>query len=238
MCAKRNQCIPCSWALYPRACRSSFEDGDGCLSELRRDRPEGRPSGGLSEILAHDRADLLRFLKARCANHEEAEDVLQELWIRASSQTPGPIDNARAYLFRMANNMVIDRSRSRRRAMARDRAWLADDGIGSNPEQRPDRTEAADEVIIREQEADILRAAVEALPPGARRALTLYRFQGHSQGEVAQIMGITRSGVEKNLALALRRLRTALLNCGYFDAAPSWPQEHGGGKTVAKDDSA
>ena len=35
----------------------------------------------------------------------------------------GPIANGRAYLFRMANNLALDRVRRRQRAMRRDRAW-------------------------------------------------------------------------------------------------------------------
>lgn len=190
----------------------------------------GHATGGLSELLSRDRGDLLRFLTVRCGTAEEAEELLQDLWIRVSSHRSGPIANGRAYLFRTANNLVIDRRRSQRRAMARDRLWLDEEAGHAAPEQRPDGAEAADDAIIRFEEASILHAAIADLPSGARRALTLHRFQGHSQGEVARIMGISRSGVEKHLALAMRHLRKALLDCGYFDAASSLSQERDGGE--------
>ena len=85
-------------------------------------------STGLVGIVEQYRAELLRFLIARCGDREEAEDLLQELWIKASSQKAGPIANGRVYLFRMANNLVSDQRRGRHRAMVRDRNWLEAEG--------------------------------------------------------------------------------------------------------------
>jgi len=168
------------------------------------------------------RAELLRFLTARCGSQDEAEDLLQELWIKASGQPAGPIANGRAYLYRMANNLVLDQLRSRHRAMARDREWLASDGGGMiDPEDRPDPSEPADEAIGRRQEADILENAISALPDGAQRALRLYRLEGIPQGEIAKIMGISRSGVEKHLAVAMKHLRNSLADCGLFESVAS-----------------
>lgn len=138
---------------------------------------------------------------------------------------PGPVANARAYLFRMANNLVLDRRRGQHRAMARDRAWI---GGSTVTEDRPDPAPLADETIARSQEAETLAKAISALPPRAQRALRLYRFEELDQGEVARIMGISRSGVEKHLALAMGQLREALADSGYFGTAAS--QVRGGPK--------
>jgi len=178
--------------------------------------------GGLGALFTQFRAELLRFLTARCGSQDEAEDLLQELWIKASGQPAGPIANGRAYLYRMANNLVLDQLRSRHRAMARDREWLASDGGGMiDPEDRPDPSEPADEAIGRRQEADILENAISALPDGAQRALRLYRLEGIPQGEIAKIMGISRSGVEKHLAVAMKHLRNSLADCGLFESVAS-----------------
>ena len=188
--------------------------------------------GGLAGLFTQHRAELLRFLTARCGDREEAEDLLQELWIKASAQQAGPIANGRAYLMRMANNLVLDARRARHRAMARDRNWLASEGGGDDPpEDRPDPATPADEAIAKSQEAEILRKAIAELPPGAARALQLHRFDGHNQTQVAQIMGISRSGVEKHLALAMKHLRNALYDCGLFATATSGKQGHSSGST-------
>ncbi|MGD9472586.1 MAG: RNA polymerase sigma factor [Novosphingobium sp.] len=197
------------------------------MQRVNDERPD---SGGLDALFARHRAELLRFLTARCGDADEAQDALQELWIKAAGQSGGPIANGRAYLFRMANNLVLDRRRSRHRAMRRDRSWLDDTGEGNAPpEERPDPAPRADEALERSEEAELLRQTINGLPPGARRALWLYRFEGHSQGEVAQIMKISRSGVEKHLATAMKQLKSALTDCGLVPAAASGKQGHSGG---------
>ncbi|HTN15908.1 MAG TPA: sigma-70 family RNA polymerase sigma factor [Sphingomonadaceae bacterium] len=186
---------------------------------------------GLAQVLVEHRGELLRFLSARCGNPAEAEDLLQELWIKASRQPSGPIGDGRAYLFRMANNIVLDVLKMRRRAMVRDRKWIVEEsGADALPEDRPDPALSAEDAIIREQEADMVRSAVASLPAGAREALRLYRFEGKSQAEIAQILGISRSGVEKHLAVAMKHLRNSLADCGLFDAAASVGQGTPGGQ--------
>jgi RNA polymerase sigma-70 factor (ECF subfamily) len=189
--------------------------------------PPAAPAAGLARVIEDHRGALLQFLTARCGSAEEAKDLLQELWIKVSEQQPtGPIANPRAYLFRMANNLVLDTVRGRQRAMRRDRAWIeADaDGIAPLPDDRPDPAEPADVALVRRQEAEILRGAIDNLPEGAARALMLYRFEEMGQGEIAQVMGISRSGVEKHLALAMKKLRAALADCGIFDSEASGRQ--------------
>jgi len=194
------------------------------------------PQGGLTGLFLQHRAELLRFLSARCGNRDEAEDLLQELWFKASAQPSGPIANGRAYLFRMANNLVLDARRGQRRAMVRDRSWIEADGvIEGSVEDRPDPSLPADEAIAERQEADIIRQAIDSLPPGARRALVLYRLKGKPQAEIADIMGISRSGVEKHLAVAMKHLRNALTDCGLFGTVTSKGHEGSRGGEPQKD---
>lgn len=193
-------------------------DFDG-VTQTMQDQPKRSGLAGLFEI---HRADLLRFLAARSGDPDNAEDLLQDLWFKASAQPAGPIANGRAYLFRMANNLMLDNLRSKRRSMARDGNWLNQDGFASaTVDDRPDMSLPADELFTQKQEAAILQNAIEALPPGARRALSLFRIEEHSQAEVARIMGISQSGVEKHLAVAMKYLRNAIADCGYFEDAAS-----------------
>lgn len=198
------------------------------MSQTHADTSDAPGSTGLSALFTAHRGELARFLSARCGDAAEADDLLQDLWLKLSALNTGPIANGRAYLFRMANNMVLDARRGRMRSMARDRQWAYGDGEPvTSAEDRPDTAEPADERMAREQEADILREAIASLPAGAQRALQLYRFEGLGQGEVAQAMGISRSGVEKHLAVAMKHLRAALLDCGLFGTVASSAQGAG-----------
>jgi RNA polymerase sigma-70 factor (ECF subfamily) len=127
----------------------------------------------------------------------------------------------------MANNLVLDAVRARQRAMRRDRHWLAEeDGAETAPEDRADPSAPADETIARDQEIALLLTAIAALPAGAREALRLFRIEGKPQAEIAEIMGISRSGVEKHLAVAMRHPRNSLVDCGLERAAASGKQGH------------
>ena len=179
------------------------------------------PHSGLAALFDSHRRELARFLAARCGDPDQAEDLMQELWLKLAGANPGPIANGRAYLFRMANNLMLDQLRAKRRAMARDHAWLGDPGGASESELRPDPAPAADVVLAQSQEAALLARAIDALPPGAARALRLHRIEELDQGEVARRMGISRSGVEKHLATAMRHLRNSLHDCGWYGPAAS-----------------
>lgn len=207
----------------------------GVAAERGNLRTMNSAASHLATIYEAERSALERFLRARCGEDSEAEDIMQDLWLKLSALDTGPIENPRAYLFRIANNLALDRRRSRQRAMQRDRGWLAEDGELQSPELRPDPAQPVDEAIVQQQEARVLRQAIEALPPGARRALQLYRVEGHNQGEIAVIMGISRSGVEKHLALAMKNLRNALCDCGAFAPVTSSRQEPGSGGTTLED---
>jgi RNA polymerase sigma-70 factor (ECF subfamily) len=191
--------------------------------DSQESEPAETGASGLALVLEENRRALLQFLAARCGSADEAQDLLQELWFKVGAQPSGPIAAPRAYLFRMANNLVLDQARGRQRAMRRERVWLETEngGVAAAVEDRRDPGEPADEALVRRQEAEILHEAIAALPEGAGRALRLYRFDGLGQSEIARVMGISRSGVEKHLALAMKRLRAALVGCGLFEGAAS-----------------
>ncbi|OSZ63656.1 RNA polymerase subunit sigma-70 [Sphingomonas sp. IBVSS2] len=169
------------------------------------------PASGLTQLYQELRGELLRFLVARTGNPVEAEDLLQELWLRTREAPPGPIANGRAYLYRAAQNLVLDRIREARRREARDKDWSdsqAETIAGDRVDPQP---RALDAMIAREDNA-ALHAAIERLPEGAGRAFRLHKLEGLPHAEVAARLGISRSGVEKHIAVAMAHLRRALEN--------------------------
>jgi len=165
----------------------------------------------LADLYRHHRAELHRFLVARTGDAAEAEDVLQEVWIRASAQPPASVEHWRAYLFRTAHNLVIDRARARRRRAARERSWTeSEHGPLSPTEEVADTHGSAEDAIEEREEAARLTSAIANLPEGARRAFVLHKIEGLSHGEVAAQLGISKSGVEKHMAVAMKHLRRML----------------------------
>ena len=186
------------------------------VSRRRRDfKQSSRPSATRS----------LRFLKARLGSQSDAEEVLHDLWARLATVATGPVQHPRAYLFKTANNLALDRRRAERRRVARDEAITRDSAIGHGHElvvAAADPDAAA--LLIQRHEHARLTKAIERLPDGARRVLVLHKFEELSHAEVAARLGISRSAVEKHMAVAMRHLRAALLDCGDGEVVPSTAQ--------------
>ena len=182
----------------------------GCgIAGAFEEPPISTPASGLIQLFQELRGELQRFLAARTGDRSEAEDLIQELWLKLQNSDPGPIANGRAYLYRTAQNLVLDRVRERRRRERRDSDWAAMQRIevaGEAADPRPDAVAQ----LIEQQETDALVAAIAALPEGAGRAFRMHKIDGLSHGEVASRLGISRSGVEKHIAVAMAHLRRAL----------------------------
>jgi RNA polymerase sigma factor (sigma-70 family) len=165
----------------------------------------------IAALYRHHRAELLRFLIARTGDPVEAEDVLQEVWIRAARQPLASVEHWRAYLFRTANNLVIDRIRTRRRRESRELRWTeAEHGPIQPMQEVADPDANAEDALSAREEAARLASGIANLPAGARRAFELHKIDGLSHADVAAQLGISRSGVEKHIAVAMKHLRRAL----------------------------
>ncbi|MGQ0456676.1 MAG: sigma-70 family RNA polymerase sigma factor [Hyphomicrobium sp.] len=131
----------------------------------------------------------------------EAEDVAQEaflrLWRSGATLDVGPL-GVRPWLRRVASNLCIDRSRGRARLQV--------------VEELPEIPEPAKQLAALESEELRLRVdqALKNLPDRQRLALTLFHYEGMSQVEVGEAMGISDEAVESLLSRARRQLKADL----------------------------
>jgi RNA polymerase sigma factor (sigma-70 family) len=169
------------------------------------------PPPGLLDILARDAGAIRRFLVARTRNEGLAEDLMSELWIKARATDNDAVENAPAYLYQMANNLVLDHLREERRRAAREERWTAEHiGAADHGKELPAPEPNAEETLADSEERAKLAAAIALLPDGARRVLRLHKLDGLSHGEVASLLGISKSAVEKHMAVAMAHLRRHL----------------------------
>lgn len=168
------------------------------------------PGGGLRALYQLHAASLRRFLHARTGSADLAGDLMQELWLRLDGVADGPVVDGRAYLFRMAQNLMLDQLRERRRRDGRERAWaeVTLDQRADAPE--PVETTTALDIAIGREEVRRLARAIDRLPAGAQRAFRLHKLEGLSHAETAERLGISRKGVEKHMATAMQHLRRLL----------------------------
>lgn len=150
---------------------------------------------------------ILRFARATLSvSPAEAEEVVQEALIRLWQQAPSWQPDARVstWLHKVAYRLCIDRLRRQRPAVDID----AIEPVLADP------APLATEMLMRLEDANAVRAAVDALPERQRIAIVLCHFQGLSQAEAAAIMGIGEEAYESLLARGRRRLRTTLTEEG------------------------
>ena len=170
-------------------------------------RPVTTPLSGLMQIYQESRGELLRFLTARVGDRAEAEDLLHDLWLRIQSTDAGPIANGRSYLYRAAQNLVLDRARARQRRLIRETSWS---GHGDDRAEPADPRADIEAAIAAREDAAALVAAIAKLPEKAGLVFRLHKIDGLPHAEIAARLGISRSGVEKHIATAMTHLRRAL----------------------------
>jgi RNA polymerase sigma factor (sigma-70 family) len=156
-------------------------------------------SGLLRAALLEHRAALLRYFVARRVPPDEAEDILQDLVVKLASHASGPIAEPRAYLYRMAENLLLDRIRSEGRRRGREHAWVAARaGATLDADDRPSPEQA---MIARERLA-LVSAALAELPERTLFVFRRYRIDGIPQRQIASELAISLSAVEKHLQKA------------------------------------
>lgn len=153
-------------------------------------------------------APLVRYLSRKVSNREDANDLAQEALLRMHKfQQTGVLNNARAFLFRTADNLLIDQMR---RARVYDQFLHSQVIPGQSDEQDDKCAPSAERTVSAEQELDRIYAALDAMPPKVRHAFLMHRSSDLSYPDIAREMGVSTSMVEKYIAQALRMLRHKL----------------------------
>jgi RNA polymerase sigma factor (sigma-70 family) len=179
--------------------------GEGCSDDLGRVMtrlPEGRARWLAGHILPHEPA-LRGWLRSR-AEPGEIDDVVQETYaILAGLASVAQIHNPRAYMFQVAQTVVLQRLR--RAAIVRIDAVEEIERLSiSNDEPSPEQ------LVSDRQELRQVAMLIASLPPKCRQAFLLRKVDGLSQREIAHRMGVSEGTVEKHIAKGVRLLMDAM----------------------------
>jgi RNA polymerase sigma-70 factor (ECF subfamily) len=150
----------------------------------------------LSAWERHER-ELLGYLRHRLADAAEAEDLLQEVFLKALRQGAAfcSVANPRAWLFQVARNAMADHLRG-----AKCHVALPDDL--AMPETRSD---AVDDLT------GCLPRVLAELSEEDRLAITLCDVEGLSQQALAAHLGLSLPGAKSRVQRARARLRARLI---------------------------
>ena len=156
---------------------------------------------GLMAVFMANRPALIRFLRARGAA-DDAEDIAQDLWVKLATGRQGPIADPLSYVYRMANNLMVDRHRSTRRRRDREESWTLEGGADCEVSEQPS---AERRLLSRERLTDVERG-LDMLGPRTVAIFRRFRLEGIGQRQIAAEQGISVSAVEKHLRKAYRVL--------------------------------
>jgi RNA polymerase sigma-70 factor (ECF subfamily) len=141
----------------------------------------------------------------RVFSKPQAEELVQEAFMRTWGylQDGKRVDNIRAFLYRVANNLIIDQSRKKR-----------EESLEAVLENAPGLEPVMDNTVEADTERnalmqDILRV-VEDLPEEDRRLITLRYVDELETGEIAKILDISSNHASVKLSRAMKALRELL----------------------------
>jgi RNA polymerase sigma-70 factor (ECF subfamily) len=156
---------------------------------------------------------LFRAARAILADDAEAEDVMQEAYLRAFRELATFRGEARfaTWLVRIACHEALARSQKRRRLVPiAGGPATAGDIVRGNPPDPPAATAGPDRELENRELRAVLQQAVEVLPDPLRTVFCLREIEGLSTEETADALGLTIENVRVRLHRAKRALRQTL----------------------------
>ncbi|MFJ3075845.1 RNA polymerase sigma factor [Pseudomonas sp. NPDC087029] len=148
------------------------------------------------------RARMEALVSRRVGCRATASDLVQELFLRFWRRPQVKVEALDTYLLRCAGNLAIDhlRSEGSRERVAEAAILLDQDAAGPAPEQ----------ALEIDHDLQRIEAALRALPERTRQIFLLNRVHGCKYGEIAKVMQLSQSAVEKHMMRALEACKASV----------------------------
>lgn len=139
------------------------------------------------------------YIFSICKNEDIAKDLTQETFVKALLTLSDTHLNPVAWLYKVANNLVIDEYRRIRKFTDSDEIPEAADGLNSVAEQ-----------YIKNEQYRQLYNALDTLDETEKRIIVLYYFSGLSQKDIAAAASLSFANVRVKLTRAKQKLKNIL----------------------------
>src|SRR5579864_5934856 len=177
------------------------------------ERMQGEQDRRITETVEREQARLRNFIRRRVPDRGDAEDILQEVFYEfvEAYRLLKPIEQAGAWLYRVARNRIIDRFRKRKTGSLSDPAALDDDGEALVLEDLLPSPDAGPEAVYaRKLLLEELEEAIEELPDEQREAFVGNEIEGRSFKELAAETGVGVNTLLSRKHYAVLQLRRRL----------------------------
>ncbi len=184
-----------------------MEELDGLLDRAAKGETEAY--GLVYDLLFND---LFKYISWNVASTQDAQDLTAEVFLRALKaldRFEAARSTARAWLFTIARNLIIDHHRRRARHPEQP----------LETENEPLSEERLEMAMESHAVSEAVRAALEELNEEQRQVLTLKFFSGMSNAEVAAVMGKKEGAINAMQYRALNRMGKVLEKRGWNPGA-------------------
>jgi RNA polymerase sigma factor (sigma-70 family) len=184
---------------------------DAALNDVLTSSAQDRE---IAATVRRERGRLLAFIRRRVLDSTEAEDVLQEALYElvAAYRLMQPVEQAGAWLMRVARNRIIDRFRKKKPELLADQGveFDEDEDVGGLEDLLPSPDDGPDAVAIRQLMLEQIETALDELPPEQRDVFIAQELEGASFKELAARWNVTVSALLSRKRYAVLYLRKRL----------------------------
>lgn len=159
----------------------------------------------LRQLYRKYQRELYLYLYALCRNHELAEDLLQETFLKALLALPDGHANMRAWLYMVARNLYFNYRKRNKHQVPLEEV----------PEPTDEKAETMLEHLIVEERSRLLYRALQELDTAKREVLELQYFGGLSQRDIAAVLRMTPENVRVLAYRGKRELKAYMEGNGY-----------------------
>ena len=154
--------------------------------------------------------EIYLYLYSLCKSRETAEDLMQEVFLKALLSLPDQNENLRAWLYKVARNACFNELRNRKREMN-----VGEINICAKSSTQEGGFVSLLDDLIRSEQKRFLYEAMLKLPDRQREILELFYFSEMSIKQIAEIMKLTPQNVRVLAYRAKKQLREYMEVKGY-----------------------
>ena len=167
----------------------------------------------IAETVEREQARLRSFIRRRVADERQADDILQDVFYEfvLAYRLMKPIEQATAWLFRVARNRIIDLFRKKKPEATTDQAAVAEDGeVLLLEELLPSADGGPEAAYARKVLLEELEDALDELPEEQRDVFVAHEIEGRSFKELAAESGVGVNTLLSRKHYAVMHLRERL----------------------------
>ena len=167
----------------------------------------------ISEAVVRDQGRLRNFIRKYVSDQSDVEDILQDVFYEfvAAYRMMKPIEQATAWLFRVARNRIIDRFRGRPRDVLRNSPEASPDGGDLSLEELlPFRDGGPEAAYVRSVLLEEIDDALQELPEEQREVFIGHEWLGYSFQELSEQTGVSVNTLLSRKRYAVLHLRRRL----------------------------